>query len=250
MLIDTHAHLDFNHFDKDREEVIKRALEGGVGKIINVGTNLESSRKSLSLAEEFDNIYAAVSLHPIDVEKEEFNANVWLELAQQEKVVAIGETGLDFFHSSNKNKQKEIFQKLIEIAKKVKKPLIIHNREADDEILEIISKSELPEKRGVIHCFSRGYEIAEKFLNLGFLISFTGNITYNKEPPSSVEKVPLEKIMIETDCPFMAPLPFRGKRNEPLYVKYVAEKIAEVKGVSFEKVAEITTQNAKRLFNV
>lgn len=248
MLIDTHAHLDFNHFNKDREEVIKRALEGGIEKIINVGTNLESSRKSISLAGKYNNIYASVSLHPIDVEKERFDVDVWLELAQQEKVVAIGETGLDFFHSSNKNKQREIFQKLIGVAEKVKKPLILHSREADEEILEILNKSKLPAKRGVIHCFSRSYEVAKKFLDLGFLISFTGNITYDKEPPDSVAKVPLEKIMVETDCPFMAPLPFRGKRSEPLYVKYVAEKIAEVKGVSFKKVVEVTTQNAKQLF--
>jgi len=248
MLIDTHAHLDFKVFDNDREEVIERAFKGGVEKIINIGTNLESSRKSIALAENYRNIYASVSLHPIDVEKEEFDFETWLKLAQHKKVVAIGETGFDFYHKSDKKKQKEIFKYLIEIACKVKKPLILHSREADEEVLEIIKNSKLPPMPGVVHCFSRDFDTAEKFLDLGFLISYTGNITYNEERANSVSKIPLDKIMVETDCPFMAPAPLRGKRNEPLYVKYVAEKIAEIKKISFEEVADTTTENAKKLF--
>lgn len=248
MLIDTHAHLDFSDFNKDRQQVIRRAFGGGVGKIINIGTNYKSSKKSIELAQKYENIFASVSLHPIDVEKEKFDEKLWLELAQQSKVVAIGEAGFDFHHSSNPEKQKEIFQKLIKIACQVKKPLIIHSRQADKEILDVLSHSKLPPKPGVIHCFGREYEVAKKFLDLGFLISYTGNITYNKERISSVPKVPLDKIMVETDCPFMTPIPFRGQRNEPLYVKYVAQKIAEIKGESFEEIAKITTENAKKLF--
>ncbi len=250
MLIDTHAHLSFRDFDKDRDQVIKRAFEIGVEKIINVGTNFKDSKDSIALAEKYKNIYATVSLHPIDVENEKFDEKLWLELAKNQKVVAIGETGLDFFHLSDKEKQKEVFKALIKIAYRLGKPLILHSREADKEVLDILTNSELPSKRGVIHCFSRDYTIAKKFLNLGFLISYTGNITYNKERSSSIPKVPLNKIMVETDCPFMAPVPFRGKRNEPSYVKYIAEKIAEIKNVSFEEVAEKTTQNAKDLFNL
>ncbi len=250
MLIDTHAHLNFKEFDKDRPQVIERAFEGGVEKIINVGTNLNSSKDSITLAEKYENIYAGVSLHPINVEKEKFDEKIWLGLAKHQKVVAIGETGLDFHHSSDREKQKEVFEKLIKIACRVRKPLIIHSREADQEVLDILSHSELPSQRGVIHCFGRDYAIAKKFLDLGFLISYTGNITYNKERASSVLKVPLDKIMVETDCPFMAPVPFRGKRNEPLYVKYVAQKIAEIKNLTLEELAEKTTQNAKELFGL
>jgi TatD DNase family protein len=249
-LIDTHSHLDFEDFDKDREEVIARAFDSGIKAIVNVGTNFESSKKSIALAEKYENIYASVSLHPIDVEREKFDEKEWVKLASHPKVVAIGETGFDFYHRSNRAKQKEIFEKLIKIACQVKKPLILHSREADEEILEVLKQNELSEKRGVIHCFGRSYEVAKKFLDLGFLISYTGNITYNKERVVSVSEVPLDKIMVETDCPFMAPVPFRGQRNEPLYVKYVAQKIAEIKNESFERVVEMTTGNVKRLFKI
>ncbi len=250
MLTDTHAHLNFKQFEKDRERVIKKALEGGVEKIINVGTNLKSSRESVELSKRYKNIYASVSLHPIDVEKEKFDEDIWLNLAKKEKVVAVGETGFDFYHQSNREKQKEIFKRLIEIAKRVKKPLVLHSRESDREVLNVLKESNLSLRPGVIHCFGRDFAVAKQFLDLGFLISYTGNITYNRERASSVSGVPLEKIMLETDCPFMSPQPFRGKRNEPLYLKYIAEKIAEIKGVSFEEVEKTTTKNAKELFKI
>ncbi len=250
MLIDTHAHLNFKQFRKDRDKVIKRALGAGVKKIINVGTNLKTSRKSVEIAEKYDNVFASVSLHPIDVEKEEFNEKIWLKLAQHQKVVAIGETGFDFYHQSDRKKQKEIFEKLIGIARKTRKPLIIHSREADNQALKVLEKNKLPFKVGVIHCFGRGFDVAQRFLKLGFLISYTGNITYNKKRAASIKKVPLDKIMVETDCPFMTPEPFRDKRNEPLYLKYIAQKIAETKEISFDEVAEVTTKNAEDLFKL
>ncbi len=219
MLIDTHAHLSSKQFNKDRDETIKRAFDNGVKKIINVGVNFEDSKKSIELAEKYKNIYASVSLHPTNAENEKFNKTVYQELAAHSKVVAVGETGFDFFHSGNREKQKEVFLKLIKIAFQLNKPLILHSREADKEILDILKQSKLPSKRGVIHCFDRDYKIAKEFLDLGFLISFTGNITYNKERISSISKIPLEKIMVETDCPFLAPHPFRGQRNEPAYLK-------------------------------
>ena len=191
-----------------------------------------------------------MSLHPIHVEDEEFNEKEWLKLAAHPKVVAIGETGFDFYRQSNRAKQKEIFEKLIKIACWVEKPLILHSREADEEVLQILRENKLPLKRGVIHCFGRDYEVAKKFLDLGFLISYTGNITYNKERAISVSEVPLDKIMVETDCPFMTPVPFRGRRNEPLYVKYIAQRIAEIKNITFEEVAEKTTKNAEKLFKI
>ena len=158
--------------------------------------------------------------------------------------------GLDYYHPSDKEKQKQVFRKLAAIAVQVKKPLIIHSREADEDVLLMLKQMDLPTLKGVIHCFGRSYEMAKKFLDLGFLISYTGNITYNLERQDSVIDVPLEKIMVETDCPFLAPAPFRGQRNEPSYVKYVAEKIAGIKGLSFEGVAEQTTKNCVKLFNL
>lgn len=249
-LIDSHSHLDFEEFDKDRELVIQRAFDSGVKMIINIGTGLESSKKSIALAEKYENIFATVSLHPIDVDKEEFDSSAFLDLANHPKVVAIGETGLDYYHSSDKNKQKQVFKKLVQIAVAVAKPIIIHSRDADEDVLSLLKEMDLPKSRGVIHCFGRDYELAKKFLALGFLVSYTGNITYNSKRQSSVKDVPLEKIMVETDCPFMTPVPFRGQRNEPSYVKYVAEKIATTKGLSFEEVAEQTTKNCIQLFNL
>ncbi|MDP2856146.1 MAG: TatD family hydrolase [bacterium] len=249
-LIDSHSHLDFEDFDKDRELVIQRAFDSGVRAIINIGTSLKSSKKSIALAEKHENIYATISLHPIDVDKEEFNDSAFLELARHPKVVAIGETGLDYCHLSDKDKQKQVFKKLVKISVKVEKPIIIHSRDADEDILLLLKEMDLPKSRGVIHCFGRNYEAAKKFLDLGFLISYTGNITYNLERQDSIKDVPLEKIMVETDCPFMAPVPFRGQRNESSYVKYVAEKIAEIKKIDFSIVAKQTTKNCAKLFNL
>lgn len=249
-LIDSHSHLDFEEFGKDRELVIQRAFDSGVKMIINIGTGLESSKKSIALTEKYKNIYATVSLHPIDVDAEEFNEVSFLELARHPKVVAIGETGLDYYHSSDKDKQKQVFKKLVQIAVEIEKPIIIHSRDADEDILLLLEEMELPKSRGVIHCFGRDYEMAKKFLALGFLVSYTGNITYNSERQGSVKEVPLEKIMVETDCPFLTPAPFRGQRNEPSYVKYVAEKIAEIKKIDFSAVAEQTTKNCIKLFDL
>lgn len=250
MLIDTHAHLDFEEFNADREVVIERARKNGVEFIINIGTNKKLSEASLFLAKKYPFIFATVSLHPLDVGEEKFDEIFFQNLAKEAKIVAIGETGLDYYHQTNKEKQQEIFRKLIRIAHQVNKPLILHCREAEEDLLKILSEENLPTKRGVIHCFGKDYSVAKKFLDLGFYISYTGNITYNPNRAISLKNVPLERIMIETDCPFMAPQPVRGKRNEPAYLFYIAQKVAEIKGVSFEKVAEITSKNALNLFNL
>ncbi len=265
-LIDTHCHLDFEDFDKDREEVIKRAKEGGIGKIINIGCDLERAKKSLEIANKHDFIFSTCGLHPQEAGPPAGGEKFFSELEKllkEPKVVAVGECGLEIPEDrpwgfpkdgprGKYDKQKEIFLRQLDLAHKYNKPVIIHCRNAYAEILEILKKEKEknPELRGVVHFFSGRLSQAEEFLKFGFLLSFTGVITFARDYDRVIKAVPLEKIMIETDAPFVAPIPFRGQRNEPLYVKYVAEKIAELKGVSFEKVAEQTTKNAENLFEI
>lgn len=281
MLIDTHAHLDFKEFDSDRDEVIKRAFDSGIEKIINIGCNLERSKNSIELAKRYDNVYATVGIHPHDVASYQLLVASYKlrKLAKQDKVVAIGECGLDYYRIESvcgrsaiggndelspekkleisqrvkvKNLQKEFFKLQIDLAKELSLPIILHCRSAFEDLFEILKRAgDLP--RGVTHCFSGTLDWARKFLNLGFLISFTGSITYAR-PQSEilevVKEVPLDKIMIETDCPYLAPVSHRGERNEPAYVRYIAEKIAEMKGIDFKEVAKKTTEQAIKLFNL
>ncbi len=269
MLIDTHAHLDFDQFRRRHDEVIKRACKAGVKRIINVGTNLQGSRDSLALADKYpEEVYASVGVHPHDALTADRAAMAnLLELGQNEKVVAVGEIGLDYAKDEvDKGTQKKAFIVQIGLAKRLNLPIIIHNRQADEDILEII-RVQADGLEGVIHCFSSSWDIAKKFLDLGFYISFTGSITFKdkkkKEPEDQVrgcnahsgilevvKKAPIDKVLVETDCPFLAPEPHRGKVNEPAYVVEVAKKIAEVKGLSFEEVADTTTQNAEKLFKL
>jgi TatD DNase family protein len=240
MLIDTHCHLDFKDFDGDREEVIRRARDGGVRKFVNIGCNLERAKKSLEIAKKHGFIFTSVGLHPQEAElgDEKFFEEL-KKLLKEPKVVAIGECGLEFFGE-------------LELAREYRKPVIIHSRRAYPEIIEILKekKKKNPNLSGVVHCFVGRLSQAEEFLKLGFLISFTGIITYARDYDKVIKSVPLEKIMVETDAPFIAPLPYRDQRNEPLYVKYVAKKIAELKELDFYGVAEITTKNAETLFGI
>ena len=275
LLIDTHAHVNFNDFKDDYKETIKRALDENIW-MINVGAESKTSERAMKMAEEYDEgVYAAVGLHPShlveqDVEykengelikykskPEEFDYGFYLNLARNKKVVGIGECGLDYFRTSDesfKEKQKEIFIKHLELAKEVNKPIIIHCRDAHDDLLAIFNlEAKLPS--GVMHFFTGTLEQAKKYIELGFYISFSGVITF---PPlrrvganaynDVIKNIPLEKILVETDCPYVAPVPRRGKRNEPQYVKYVAQKIAELRGLSFEEVEGQTTKNARKLF--
>jgi len=269
MYIDTHAHLNFNAFKDDYKDTIKRAFDAEIKGIINIGSNWETSEKAIKIAYEYKNdmIFAAIGLHPIHVKDEEFDLNKYSELAKDPKVVALGETGIDLFHDKNSiDLQIKVFQKILKIAKKVNKPVIIHSREADDEVLKILLQQKYKNLHGVLHCFGRNKETAKKFLNLGFLLSFTGNITYHLTPEREemLKYAPLEKIMVETDCPYLAPEPYRsdrtlrqaqgphakGVRNEPAYVVEVAKKIAEIKNISLEEVEKTTTKNAKKLFKI
>jgi len=254
MFIDTHAHLDFPDYNPDREEVIKRTQEQGVDYIINVGATLEGSKRSLELAEKYDFIYAAIAIHPHHAGDADENILKELEeLASCPKVVAIGETGLDFYRNlSEPQSQEKLFRYCIKLARKFSLPLIIHSREAGDDTLRILEEENVEELGGVLHCYSYPVDIAEKILNMGFYISVAGQVTFPKAQGlrDVVKKIPSERMLLETDCPFLAPQKFRGKRNEPAYVRYIAGELGNIYGLSIDDIANITSQNAKRLFKI
>lgn len=251
-LIDTHCHLDFPEFDADLNEVIRRAKSEGIGYIINIGSSLQGSKKALELSRKHNFIYATIGLHPHEADKFDAEVKASIEkLAREDKVVAIGETGLDYYKNYSKiENQKALFKYLVKLARDSSLPLVIHNRKAQDDTLNILNGA-LPIK-AVVHCFSGDENFLKKCLDLGFFISFTCNITYKKAKDlrTFVKLTPLDRLMLETDAPFLPPEGFRGKRNEPAYVKFLAEEIARIKEVSFEEVARITTDNARRFFNL
>jgi TatD DNase family protein len=253
MLIDTHAHLYFNHFDEDREEVIQRAFEVGVKMIINIGIDLETCEQCIALADEHAGVFAAVGIHPNDSAKLDENALLSLkEFTRHAKVVAIGEIGLDFYRDRAPVEiQTEAFRQQIVLAKEAGLPIVIHNRQAIAEILEILKSEGTDGLAGVFHCFSEDESWAEEVLDLGFHISFTGNLTFKKSGLAKVANmVPLERLLLETDSPFLSPEPKRGRRNEPAHVLYIAQKLAEIKGVSVSEIEKITTENAVHLFGL
>lgn len=254
MIIDTHAHLDVNRFDKDRDKVLQRAEQNGVKLIINVGFDGHSSQKAVKLAERYDMIYAAVGIHPHDAKKaDDETYEMFYNFASHPKVVALGEMGLDYYRNlSPKKLQQEVFRTQISLAKEVDLPIIIHDRDAHGDTLKIMKEEKVSRVGGVLHCFSGSSEMALQCIEMGFYISFAGPVTYPnaRRLRKVVEDVPMERMLIETDCPWLSPQPMRGKRNEPAYVKHVAEKISEIKGVSVEKVVDITTKNAKELFRL
>jgi TatD DNase family protein len=258
-LIDAHAHLDAARFNADRPAVIERARAAGVEAIVTVGADLESSRAAVRLAEEYGMVHAAVGIHPHDASKLDGAALAELRgLAQQPRVVAIGEIGLDFYRDlSPRDVQRRAFQAQLAWAAKLGKPVIIHDREAHDETLAILvdwatglENSMLAGRLGVLHTFSGDQAMAGRAIDLGFYISISGPVTYQNERqlPGIVQALPLDRLLVETDCPFLAPHPHRGKRNEPAYVRLVAERIASLRSMTFDDLAEATTANARRLF--
>lgn len=301
-LLDVHAHVNFNAFKEDADVVIRRALDSGVGMIL-VGSQIGTSRRAVKFAQRYpEGVYAAVGLHPIHLaegywdhkeigapygvisgfiaRKEEFDYDVYKTLGQDKKVVAIGECGLDYYRvnlgvglprgsptpQDTKNLQQETFRQHIQLARELKKPLMVHCRpsglvhgkqppgtslvDAYDGVLEILKEEKADEIGGDIHFFAGDWITAQKFLDFGFYLSFTGVITFTKQYDEVLKNVPLDRIMIETDAPYVAPTPYRGKRNEPLYVAEVAKRIAEIKGISYDEVANTTTENARRLFGI
>jgi len=248
-LIDTHAHLHFPDFKDQIDEVVSRAEQGGVKKIINIGTCLQDSKDSINIASEHENIFASVGVHPCNAKN--LDLAELEEFAKNKKCKAIGEIGLDYFRMKNsKEIQKKSLEKQLDLALRLSLPVIIHSRDASKDMLSILKN--FSNLQGVFHCFSGGKKTAKKVLDLGFFISFTGIATFPnaQNMRNVIKEVPLEKIMIETDCPFLSPQKFRGQRNEPLYVIEVAKTVSEIKEVSFEKVAGITTKNAETLFQI
>ncbi|OGY84571.1 MAG: hypothetical protein A3F54_05695 [Candidatus Kerfeldbacteria bacterium RIFCSPHIGHO2_12_FULL_48_17] len=254
LFFDAHAHVTFAAFEADAAEVIERTLAGETW-LVNVSTQLPTSQRAVKFAHEYDEgVYAAVGLHPTHVLDHSFDRSAYLKLAQDEKVVAIGEVGMDYYRMDKQvsgAKQEEIFRAFIEIAIEVGKPLIVHCRDAYDDLYRILSDYN-GQVNAIIHCFVGNDVIAQKFLDLGFTISFTGIITFtdNEGLLRAVKQVPMDRFTIETDCPYLAPLPHRGQRNEPLYVKYIADKVAELKGMSPEDIAAAATRNARKFFKV
>ncbi len=254
MLFDTHVHLNADQFMYDRDEVIERAKEAGVTEMVVVGFDRKTNPLAIEIAEEYPFIYAAVGWHPVDAIDMTDEDLAWIEeLASHEKVVALGEMGLDYhWDKSPHDVQQEVFRKQIRLAKKLKMPIIIHNREATEDIIKILKEEDAAEVGGIMHCFNDQASYAHECLDLNFHISLGGPVTFKNatDPKIVAEQVPLDKLLIETDCPFLAPHPNRGKRNEPAYVKLVAEKIAEIKEMSLEEIGEATRTNAKRLFGI
>ncbi len=252
MLIDTHAHLDMQDYDEDREEVIERAVQGGISHIITVGIDLQSSRKALKLSNAHDLIFSTVGYHPHNADHAEPRDLEGLSaLAREPKVVAWGEIGLDFYRGWSKpDKQREAFEKQIDLARHHDLPLIIHSREAHKDLLEILKKKEDGPYRGVIHCFSGDFTLAMDLIAMGFHISIPGTVTYPKavQVQDVASRIPVERLLLETDAPFLAPVPKRGKRNEPLLVVHTAQKIAELRNMDVEGLGLQTSQNAIALF--
>ncbi len=254
MLFDTHAHLDSPKFNDDREAMIERARENGVHYIVNVGFNRETIPTTIALAEQYEWIYAAVGWHPQDAITMQEGDLAWIEsLTSHPKVVAIGEIGLDYYwDTSPKDVQQHVFREQIRLARRLKLPIIIHNREAHQDVVTILQEEKAAEVGGIMHCYSGSWETAKQCLDMNFHISFGGPVTFKnaKQPKEVLAQVPLDRLLIETDCPYLTPHPYRGKRNETAYVRYVAEAAAEIKGLSVEELASITAQNASKLFSI
>jgi len=268
MLIDTHAHVNFSAFKDDAEEIIKKTLDAGI-QIINIGSQYSTSKRAVEMAEKYETgVWAVVGLHPdhlkdqeweeegikVRTKIEKFDPEKYRELAKSKKVVAIGETGLDYYHGEdNKEKQKETFREEIKLAVELDLPVAVHCRNAYKDVLEILTaeKEKYGEKlRGVMHSYLGRLSYAEEFNKLGFLIAFNGIITYARDYDKVIKEINLENILVETDCPWLTPVPHRGERNEPMYVKFVAEKIAEIKNIDASEVEKATTGNAKKLFHI
>lgn len=256
MIFETHAHYEDKKFDKDRDILLQELLSGNICNIVNVGSSLKTSEKSLVLADSYPQIYAAIGVHPSDIE--DLNEETFQQLekwATHSKVVAIGEIGLDYYWDKEpevQEKQREWFKRQLELAKKFNLPVIIHSRDAAEDTMKIMREAAKEQIPGVIHCYSYSKEMAREYVKMGYYIGVGGVITFKnaKKLIETVQEIPIEHIVVETDCPYMAPEPNRGKRNDSGNLKYVIEKIAEIKGVMPEEVEQITRENACRLYHL
>ncbi|MFD2115486.1 TatD family hydrolase [Paenibacillus yanchengensis] len=253
-LFDTHIHMDSTKYNEDRHEMIARAKEAGVELFLNIGFNRETIATTLALADQYSEVYAAIGWHPVDtIDMKDDDLNWIEEQSKHPKVVAIGEIGLDYhWDTSPKDLQQQRFREQIRLAKKIGKPIVIHNRDAHADVVQILREENAAEVGGVMHCFSGSWEIAKECLAMNFYISFGGPVTFlnAKMPKEVLANTPIDKILIETDAPYLTPHPFRGKRNEAAYVALVAESVAQIKGLSVEEIGEITMRNGKKLFGI
>ena len=251
MLTDTHCHLYFEDLKKDLQGVFDRANKLGVSRFICPATNMEDVHQCIEIAENYDQVFCSSGIHPHDTKDAPQNyIEKIYNLMSNVNMIAIGEIGLDYFRNiSDSNIQKKILREQLKIALAIDKPVIIHNREADEDMINILT--EFPEVSGVAHCFSSNLDMANQFLELGYYISFSGNLTFkNSHLPSVAKELPLDRLLVETDSPFLSPVPFRGKPNEPARVRYVAEKLAEIHNISLEEIANITSENASKIFRL
>lgn len=254
MLIDTHVHLNAKQYDEDLDEVIKRAREAGIEKMVVVGFDRPTIERTMELIDLHEDIYGVIGWHPVDAVDCTDDDLAWIEkLSEHEKIVGIGETGLDYhWDKSPKDVQKEVFRKQIALAKRVNLPIIIHNRESTEDCVKVLKEENAHEIGGIMHAFSADTKTADEVIAMNFYVSLGGPVTFkNAQLPKDIAAhVPLERLLVETDAPYLTPHPYRGKRNEPAHVKLVAEKIAELRGMSYEDLAAATTGNAKKLFNI
>jgi TatD DNase family protein len=249
-LIDTHSHIYYDKYKDDLSEVINRATANNICNIICVGVDIDSSKKSIKISEEYAMIYSTVGYHPHESkDAEKMYLDQLQDLLAHPKVVALGEIGLDYYYNHSDHKtQIRVFREQLELAKTLDIPVIIHNREADNDLYENLKDSGI--SKGVIHCYSSDIKYAQKIFDLGLIISFTGIITFSDQLQKVVKEIPIENMMLETDSPYLTPIPHRGKRNEPYMVNFIAEKIADIKQMSIDEVASITTKTAKQFFGI
>lgn len=250
---DSHCHFNDEKFDNDREEIIKKIYNDNITKMVCIGYNIESSKQAVEISQNYDFIYATAGISPNDINELDINSiDSIRRIAQNDKIVAIGEIGLDYYwNKDNKEKQKEFFIKQIELADEFNLPIVIHCRDAVMDVLDILKNKINPKKRGIFHCCMLNKELIKEAVKLGFYISFSGNVTFKSaKPDDAVNEVPMNRILIETDSPYLSPEPFRKSRNDSRNVKFVAKKIAEIKGVSTDEIAQITYENAKRIYGI
>ncbi len=253
MIFDTHAHYDDDAFNEDRHELLMMMKEQGIGKIVNMGSSAEANEKTLELIQKYDFIKGAFGIHPECIEDiDEENFKRIKELCNLQECVAVGEIGLDYYWDTDKDKQKLWFERQMDLAKGIGKPIVIHSREAAQDTYDMMKAAKAQDIGGVVHCFSYGKEMAKLFLDMNFYIGIGGVLTFKngRKLKEVVEYIPLESIVLETDCPYLAPVPFRGKRNSSLLLPHVAEAIGEIKGISRQEVEQITWDNAHKLYRL
>lgn len=254
MIFDTHAHYDDERFDEDRDALLRSMKDAGIGNIVNIGANMASSKRSLDLAAEYDFMYAAVGVHPSDcAELDDEKIEQLKAMSSFPKCVAIGEIGLDYYWPEPEHElQKKWFKRQIALAREVELPIIVHSRDAAADTVDILKSENAGELGGVVHCFSYSKEIAEECVKMGFYIGIGGVLTFKngRKMKEVAEVIPIDKIILETDCPYLAPEPFRGKRNSSLYLPYVVSAMAQIKGISEEEVISITEANAREMYRL